>query len=60
MYADDADHLNETINKDLGRLDNWLKGNKLSLNIVKTVSMNILSHQKHLKVFQYSVNWSPD
>ena len=59
MYADDTglyyrgaslDHLNETINKDLERLDNWLKGNKLSLNVVKTVSMNILSRQKQQKV----------
>ena len=59
MYADDTglyyrgaslDHLNETINKDLERLDNWLKGNKLSLNVVKTVSMNIVSRQKHQKV----------
>ena len=56
MYADDAslyyhsaslDQLNETINKDLESLDYWLKGNKLSLNVVKTISMNILSHQKH-------------
>ena len=43
-------HLNETINKDLERLDNWLKGNKLSLNVVNMVSMNILSRQKHQKV----------
>ena len=59
MYADDTalyyrgaslDQLNETINKDLERLDNWLKGNKLSLNVVKTVSMNILSRQKHQKI----------
>ena len=56
MYANDTGlycrgaslaQLNETINKDLEGLDNWLKGNKLSLNIVKTVSMNILSRQKH-------------
>ena len=69
MHADDtglyyrgasSDHLNETINKDLERLDNWLKGNKLSLNVVKTVSMNILSCQKHQKVFQYSVNRSSE
>ena len=42
-------HLNETINKDLERLDNWLKENKLLLNVVKTVSMNILSCQKYQK-----------
>ena len=59
MYADDTgpyyrgaslDQLNETINKDLERLDNWLKGNKLLLNVVNTISMNILSRQKHQKV----------
>ena len=56
MYADDTGlylrgatlaQLNETINKDLANLDHWLKGNKLSLNVVKTVSMNILFRQKH-------------
>ena len=59
MYADDKGvyyhgaslaQLNDTINKDLESLDNWLKGNKLSLNVVKTISMNILSRQKHQKV----------
>ena len=59
MYADDTGlyyrgaslaQLNETINKDLERLDNWLKVNKLSLNVVKTVSMNIFSRHKHQKV----------
>ena len=59
MYADDAGlnlrgaslaQMNETINKDLESLDNWLTGNKLSLNVVKTVSMNILSPQKHQKI----------
>jgi len=58
MYADDSGlyfrgtrlaQLNETINKDLERLDHWLRGNKLSLNVVKTASMNILSRQKHQK-----------
>ena len=59
MYTDDTGlyyrsaslaQLNETINKVLESLDNWLKGNKLSLNVVKTDSMNILSRQKHQKV----------
>ena len=35
--------LNETITKDLESLDHWLKGNKLSLNVVKTFS---LLHEK--------------
>jgi len=47
MYADDTGlyyrgtslaQLNEIINKDLESLEHWLKGNKLSLNVVKTVS----------------------
>ena len=59
MYADDTGlynlgaslaQLNETINKDLESLDHWLKGNKPSLNVVKTVFMNILSRQKHQKI----------
>ena len=59
MYVDDTGlyyrgaslaQQNETINKDLESLDLWLKGNKLSLHIVKTVSMNILFHQKHQKI----------
>ena len=49
MYAHDTglyyrgaslDQLNETIKKDLESLDHWHKGNKLSLKVVKTVSMN--------------------
>ena len=59
MYADDTGlylrgvslaQLNETINKDFANLDHWLKGNKLLLNVVKTVSMNILSRQKHQRI----------
>ena len=55
MYADDTDfyfrgaslaQLKETIKKDLEIFDHWLKGNMLSLNVVKTVSMNIVSCQK--------------
>ena len=38
--------LNETISKDLESLGHWVKGNKPSLNVVKTVSMKILSRQK--------------
>ena len=58
-YADDnglyyrrasLDQLNETINKDVESLDYWLKGNKLSLIVGKTVSINILSRQKHQKI----------
>ena len=50
MYADDTNichhskdisKLCETINKDLEQLDQWLRGNKLSLNVSKTYSMLI-------------------
>ena len=59
MYVDDTGfyfrgaslaQLNETINEDLESLDHWLKGNTLLLNVVKTVSMHILSRQKHQKI----------
>ena len=56
MYADDTSlcyksndisRLNEAINKDLARLDSWLKGNKLSLNVVKTHSMLVCTKVKN-------------
>ena len=56
MYADDTSlslksrdisQLNEAINNDLERLDSWLKGNKLSLNVAKTQSMLIATKPKH-------------
>ena len=55
MYADDTSlcyqshdltRLNEAINSDLKKLDTWLQGNKLSLNVAKTHSMLISSKQK--------------
>ena len=48
MFADDTclyhqssniSLLNEAINENLTHLDNWLQGNKLSLNVMKTHSM---------------------
>ena len=59
MYADDTGlylrgaslaQPNETINKDLESHDHWLKENKLSLNVAKTGSMNILTRQKSQKL----------
>ena len=58
MYSDTGfyfrgaslDQLNESFNKDLESLDHWLKGSKVSLNVVKAASMNILSRQKHQKI----------
>ena len=55
MYADDISlyhfsknisQLNWAINEDLGKLDRWLKGNKLSLNVTKTHSMLITTKHK--------------
>ena len=49
MYADDTSiyhsfkdiaQLNAVLNEELRRLDRWLKGNKLSLNVAKTRSTN--------------------
>ena len=56
MYADDASlchqssditQLNEAINSDLAQVEKWLKGNKLSLNVMKTHSMLISTKPKH-------------
>jgi len=38
--------LNEAINEDLSHVDNCLKGNKLSLNVMKTLSMFISTKPK--------------
>ena len=56
MYADDTSlchqshdltQLNEAINSDLMKLETWLQGNKLSLNVAKTHSMLLSTKQKH-------------
>ena len=61
MYADDTSlcyqshdmtRLNEAINSDLAKLDTWLQGNKLSLNVAKTHSMLISSKQKHNSILK--------
>ena len=55
MYADDTSlchmcndisKLESAINEDLELLDNWLKGNKLSLNVAKTKSMLICTKSR--------------
>jgi len=38
--------LNTALNEELRRLDRWLQGNKLSLNVAKTRSMLITTKQK--------------
>ena len=59
MYAHDTSftlqsqhisQLNETINDDLRRLDLWMQGSKLSLNVSKTQSMLICKKPKHQKL----------
>ena len=45
--ADNISRLSEALNKNFEALDNWLKGNKLSLNVAKTQSMVISTKQKH-------------
>ena len=56
MYADDTilcylssdiAQLNEAIKSDLAQVEKWLKGNKLSLNAMKTHSMLISTKSKH-------------
>ena len=56
VYADDTrlchqsrdlTQLNEAMNSDLSKLETWLQGNKLSLNVAKTHSMLISTKQKH-------------
>ena len=56
MYVDDTSlchqsrdltQLNEAINSDLSKLETWLQGNQLSLNVAKTHSMLISTKQKH-------------
>ena len=59
MYADDTrisysskniDELNETLNSDLESLKQWLEGNKLSLNVIKTQAMVVGSRPNIKKI----------
>ena len=46
-YRSDGVHqLNEAMNKDLATVSEWLKGNKLSLNVAKAKAMVISTKQK--------------
>ena len=47
LKSKDISQLNRAINRDLEDLDSWLKGNKLSLNVVKTQSMLIATKPRH-------------
>ena len=62
MYADDTSlcrqyrdltQLNEAINSDLSKLETWLQGNKLSLNVAKN-SFNAHIHQAETQITQKS------
>ena len=44
------------INSDLKYIDRWLKANKLSLNVAKTVFMVISSRQKLQSLNDYTMN----
>ena len=51
--------LNEAINEDLGKLDRWLKGNKLSFNVNKTHSMRITNEHKKKHLETYGQTFQP-
>ena len=64
MYADDTsisysskniEVLNETLNSDLNSLKQWLEGNKLSLNVIKSQAMVIGSRPNIKKISDKSV-----
>ena len=68
MYADDTSiyrcskdmpQLNKEINEDLEKLDEWLIGNKLSLNLAKTHSVLIASQQKHKSLSRSDIRFEP-
>ena len=68
VYADDTSiyrcskdlpQLNREINEDLEKLDEWLMGNKLSLNVAKTHSMLIASQQKHKSLAHSDIRFDP-
>ena len=45
--SSDIARLNEAINTDLAQIEQWLKSNKLSLNVMKTHSTLISTKSKH-------------
>ena len=68
MYADDTSiyccskdmpQLNKEINEDIEKLDEWLIGNKLSLNVAKTHSMLIASQQKDKSLSHSDIRFEP-
>ena len=64
MYADDTtisyssnniDDLNDNLNRDLNCLKQWLQGNKLSLNVIKTQAMVVGSRPNLKKISEGNV-----
>ena len=51
--------LNREINEDLEKLDEWLMGNKLSLNVARTHSMLIATQQKHKSLAYSDIRFDP-
>ena len=45
-FDSDINNVHDTVNRELESVDNWLKANRLSLNISKT-SYRIISNQKN-------------
>ena len=47
LSSKDLSQFNKDISDDLHRLDHWLNGNKLSLNVAKTYSILIASQREY-------------
>ena len=65
MYADDTsisyssknmEDINQTLNSELGHLKQWLQGNKLSLNVLKTQALVVGSKPKIKKITEKVVD----
>ena len=70
MYADDTtiyfntedfpkDNLAKHITTELDKVDVWLKHNKLSLNVEKTICMTFHTCQKKIELLQLSIDGKP-
>ena len=69
MYADDTNvtfaasnmvDLETQINNELSSINIWLKANKLSLNVAKTVFMVISALQKLQSLIEYTIEINVD
>ena len=52
VFASDSDinNVHATVNRELVGVDNWLKANRLSLNISKSSYMKISNHKMQLRL----------